>query len=379
MSRARRRARSRASRRSCYALAGERINLNSGPQLARVLFEKLGLKPGRRTKTGFSTDQAVLEELARDAPVPGAAARVPRAGEAQVDLPRRAARWRSTRATAACTPRSTRRAPRPGGCRRAIPTSRTSRCARRRAARSAARSSRPPGRVLVGADYSQIELRHDGAPLRRSRTLIEAFAERRGRAREHGAQMFGVTGRRSIRRCASRAKIVNFGIMYGMGARSLSQQMGIALAEAQEFIARLLPRVRARARVPRRARSRRRAAAATCRRCSAAAATCPRSVERARRRARARRARGDQHADPGLGRRPHEARDDPRPPRLEARRIPRLDCCSRCTTSCCSSAPLEEADAVAERGARRDGGMRRAARAARGLGADAGATWFDVH
>src|SRR5206468_8214067 len=53
-----------------YALAGERFNLNSGPQLGRVLFEKLKLKTGRRTKTGFSTDQAVLEELAQSHPLP---------------------------------------------------------------------------------------------------------------------------------------------------------------------------------------------------------------------------------------------------------------------------------------------------------------------
>src|SRR6185295_10575523 len=44
-------------------MAGERLNLNSGPQLAKVLFETLKLAPGRRTKTGYSTDQAVLEEL----------------------------------------------------------------------------------------------------------------------------------------------------------------------------------------------------------------------------------------------------------------------------------------------------------------------------
>src|SRR6185369_11589644 len=53
-----------------YTLAGGPLNLNSGPQLSKLLFETFGLKTGRRTKTGFSTDQAVLEELAAEHPFP---------------------------------------------------------------------------------------------------------------------------------------------------------------------------------------------------------------------------------------------------------------------------------------------------------------------
>src|SRR4029077_4548974 len=51
-------------------LAGEPINLHSGPQLAKLLFQTLGLAPKRRTKTGWSTDQAVLEEIADRHPFP---------------------------------------------------------------------------------------------------------------------------------------------------------------------------------------------------------------------------------------------------------------------------------------------------------------------
>jgi DNA polymerase-1 len=91
-----------------------------------------------------------------------------------------------------------------------------------------------PGSVLVGADYSQIELRVM-AHLSGDPGLIAAF--------ESGEDVHARTARTIFGADAtldpatrSRAKVVNFGIMYGMGARSLAQQMGIPLAEAQQFI-----------------------------------------------------------------------------------------------------------------------------------------------
>src|SRR6185295_16262882 len=92
-----------------------------------------------------------------------------------------------------------------------------------------------PGYRLVGADYSQIELRVM-AHLSGDPALIEAFRS--------GEDIHAATARRIFNlegdldpAMRSRAKVVNFGVMYGMGARSLSQQMGIGLSEAQEFIA----------------------------------------------------------------------------------------------------------------------------------------------
>src|SRR5262249_48710902 len=90
-----------------------------------------------------------------------------------------------------------------------------------------------PGCVLVGADYSQIELRVM-AHLSGDPALIEAFPP--------GEDIHAATGRRvfgdgaATPEMRARAKVVNFGIMYGMGARSLAQQMGAGLAEAEEFI-----------------------------------------------------------------------------------------------------------------------------------------------
>jgi DNA polymerase-1 len=91
-----------------------------------------------------------------------------------------------------------------------------------------------PGCVLVGADYSQIELRVM-AHLSGDPNLVEAFAA--------GEDIHAATARRIFKvagdvppELRARAKVVNFGVLYGMGARSLAQQMGLELKEAKDFI-----------------------------------------------------------------------------------------------------------------------------------------------
>jgi DNA polymerase-1 len=104
----------------------------------------------------------------------------------------------------------------------------------------------PAGAQLVGADYSQIELRVM-AHLSGDPGLIEAFASGEDVHASTARRVFGVADGELDPAFRARAKIVNFGVMYGMGARSLSQQMGIGLAEAQDFIAhyfRVYARVR---------------------------------------------------------------------------------------------------------------------------------------
>jgi DNA polymerase-1 len=92
----------------------------------------------------------------------------------------------------------------------------------------------PPGRLLVGADYSQIELRLM-AHLSGDPQLIQAFRSGEDVHASTARRIFNVEGPLDPA-LRARAKIVNFGIMYGMGARSLSAQMGISLEDAQEFI-----------------------------------------------------------------------------------------------------------------------------------------------
>jgi DNA polymerase-1 len=228
-----------------YALAGERFNLNSGPQLARILFEKLGLKAGRRTKTGWSTDQAVMEELAAVHPLPArlleyrALAKLKSTYLDAIPLEVDPADGRvhtSYHQAGAATGRLSSSRPNLQN----IPM----RTEQGRAIRRAFVA--PPGRVLIGADYSQIELRVM-AHLSGDPRLIEAFGSGEDIHASTARQVFGVGEGPLDPGLRAKAKVVNFGIMYGMGARSLSQQMGIGLEEARVFIAhyfRVFERVR---------------------------------------------------------------------------------------------------------------------------------------
>jgi DNA polymerase-1 len=216
-----------------YELAGGPLNLGSGPQLGKVLFEVLRLPTGRRTKTGWSTDSEVLEALS---PLH--------------EFPRLLLEWRALaklkstyldalpltldpadgrvhttfEQNGAATGRLASLDPNLQNIPMRTPQGR----AIRRAFVAA------PGYVLIGADYSQIELRVM-AHLSSDPALLEAFAA--------GEDVHASTARRVFKLAGevpaelrSRAKIVNFGVMYGMGARSLAQQMGLELQEAKEFI-----------------------------------------------------------------------------------------------------------------------------------------------
>ncbi len=216
-----------------YALAGETLNLASGPQLGRVLFEKLALPTGRKTKTGWSTDSEVLEGLA-----------------GQHEFPRLLLEWRTVSKLKSTYVDSLPQAvdPRDGRVHTTFDqagaaTGRLAsldpnlqnipiRTPQGRAIRRAFVAA--PGCVLVGADYSQIELRVL-AHLSGDPNLVEAFRS--------GEDVHAATARRIFKRTGdvpgelrARAKVVNFGVLYGMGARSLAQQMGLELKEAKEFI-----------------------------------------------------------------------------------------------------------------------------------------------
>jgi DNA polymerase-1 len=94
----------------------------------------------------------------------------------------------------------------------------------------------PPGWKLVGADYSQIELRVL-AHLSGDANLREAFRSGEDVHARTARRIFGVKEGSVVPEQRARAKVVNFGVMYGMGARSLAQQMGIPPSEAATFIA----------------------------------------------------------------------------------------------------------------------------------------------
>ena len=122
-------------------LAGEEFVLGSTQQVARILFEKLGLTPGRKGKTGYSTDSRVLRGIRDEHEIVGV---IEEWRESRSSSTRTSGRCRpsSRPRTAGCTRRSTRRWRRPAGCRPRTRTSSRSRCAPSSAARSARPSSR---------------------------------------------------------------------------------------------------------------------------------------------------------------------------------------------------------------------------------------------
>ena len=223
-----------------YELAEGPFTLGSPKQLGEVLFERLGLPVDRKGKTGYSTDARVLGKLRELHPIIEV-----------VEQWREQSKLLNTYLeplpglvdpeTAGCTPSSARPPPPPAGSPRSGRTSRTSRSGRRSGARSAARSSPSPGYTLLSADYSQIELRilaHvSGEPV-----LMDAFARGEDIHRATAAQVLGKPPAELTSEERNRAKAVNFGIIYGISAFGLSEQLGISRDEAQSFIDTYLAR-----------------------------------------------------------------------------------------------------------------------------------------
>jgi DNA polymerase-1 len=217
-----------------HRLAGGSFNVNSPQQLQEVLFDRLDLPRGRRTKTGWSTDSEVLEGLVAEHPI---AAKLldyrslSKLKSTYIDaLPRlldeRTGRIHTSfNQTVAATGRLSSSEPNLQN----IPV-RTEAGRRIRRAFIA-----PPGRVLLSADYSQIELRIM-AHLSRDERLIEAFRRGEDVHASTAAVIFDRPISEVTEEQRRQAKTVNFGVMYGMGAVSLGKQLGIPSAEAKDFI-----------------------------------------------------------------------------------------------------------------------------------------------
>ena len=222
-----------------YALAGTEFNINSPPQLRTVLFERLGISPRgvRRGKTGLSTDVDVLTRLAEQHPLPAkileyrALAKLKStyvdALPALVD-PATGRLHTSFNQTVAATGRLSSSDPNLQN----IPI-RTEEGRRIRAAFIAA-----PGHRLVSADYSQIELRVL-AHLSGDRALIDAFASGEDIHARTAAEVFADRPPAEGRRLA---KVMNYGIVYGMGAARAARELGVSQAEAAAYIERYLGR-----------------------------------------------------------------------------------------------------------------------------------------
>ncbi len=239
---------------SIHAMAGRELNIGSNKQLATLLFEELKLPSGRRTKTGYSVDSDVLENIRDRHPIVEAVLEYRSLGKLKstyVDaLPQQVnpATGRvhtSYNQTVAATGRLSSTNPNLQN----IPV-RTE--LGRRVRQAFVADNRPEHRlfddaVLLSADYSQIELRllahMSGEPF-----LVEAFRTGEDIHRATAAVVNGVPPEAVTPEMRRVAKTVNFGVMYGMQSYGLSRDSGLSRADAQSFIDQYwarLPRVRA--------------------------------------------------------------------------------------------------------------------------------------
>ena len=230
-----------ALEQQAYQLAGQPFNLASPRQLGEILFDKMKLPTLRKTATGQpSTDEEVLTELAADYPLPKVLLEhraLSKLKSTYTDkLPQmvnlRTGRVHTTFSQAtAVTGRLASSDPNLQN----IPV-RTPEGRRIREAFIA-----PPGQLIVSADYSQIELRIM-AHLSGDPALVTAFKDGGDIHRTTAAEIFGVAVAEVTTEQRRYIKAVNFGLMYGMSAFGLAQQLGIERSAAQQFIERYFQR-----------------------------------------------------------------------------------------------------------------------------------------
>ncbi|GHU70659.1 DNA polymerase I [Spirochaetia bacterium] len=216
-----------------YKMVGHEFNIASTKQLQEVLFTERKLKPGKKTKTGYSTDVAVLEELAREDPVP-----------ALILRHRTLAKLKSTYVdtladqadqngrlhtnfvqTGTATGRLSSREPNLQN----IPI----RDEEGRRIREAFIAR--PGCVLISADYSQIEL-VVLAHLSGDENLLAAFTDGKDVHARTAALIFGIDEKDVHADQRRIAKTINFGVMYGMSAFRLANELNITRTDAAAFI-----------------------------------------------------------------------------------------------------------------------------------------------
>ncbi|MDE6032133.1 MAG: DNA polymerase I, partial [Oscillospiraceae bacterium] len=219
--------------KNIHLMAGHDFNIGSPKQLGTVLFEELGLPAGKKRKTGYATDAETLEGLTDKHPI----------ASAIIDY-RKLTKLYNTyvKGLESCV----------------SPDGRMHTTFKQTETRTGRISSAEPniqnipvrtelgrsfrgffkageGKLLVDADYSQIELRVL-ASLAEDKVMTETFRENRDIHTETAAKVFGMPPEWVDDDMRRRAKAVNFGIVYGIGAFSLAKDIGASLSEAKKYI-----------------------------------------------------------------------------------------------------------------------------------------------
>jgi DNA polymerase-1 len=225
-----------AVRSRIYFLSGEEFNVNSPKQLATVLFERLGLTPRKKKKTGYSTDMSVLEELAKEH-----------------ELPREILNWRSLAKLKNTYVDVLPRLADPQTGRVHTSFNQTVTATGRLSSSEPNLQNIPirsdlgrkirrafiaeEGHAILSADYSQIELRIL-AHLSGDAALREAFGSGEDVHARTAAELFGCSEAAVTPEMRRVGKTVNFGVVYGISPFGLSESLGIERSEAEAFIAR---------------------------------------------------------------------------------------------------------------------------------------------
>ena len=230
----------RSLEQQVYEAAGEAFNLNSPKQLGSILFEKLGLPGGKKTKTGYSTSADVLESLVEKHDIVAMILRYRTIAKLQgtyiegmIPLVESDGQLRTTfHQTVAATGRLSSSDPNLQN----IPI-------RQPEGRMLRKAFLPSvqGWQLICADYSQIELRIL-AHLSQDERFIDAYHQRQDIHRRTAAEVFGVPLEEVTSMQRSQAKAVNFGVVYGISDYGLATQLSISKSMAKDFIARFFER-----------------------------------------------------------------------------------------------------------------------------------------
>jgi len=221
-------------KKKIYSIAGEVFNINSPKQLSVILFEKLGLPVIKKTKSGYSTDVTVLEQLSQEHDLPDVVLIYRQLGKLkstyvdalQDEIFSKTGRVHTSfNQTVAATGRLSSSNPNLQN----IPI-------RTEMGREIRKAFIAEGNnYLLSADYSQVELRIL-AHLSGDEALIEAFQMGEDIHTRTACEIFGTTAERLDAEARRMAKAVNFGIVYGLSAFGLSRQLKIYPKEAKKFI-----------------------------------------------------------------------------------------------------------------------------------------------
>ncbi len=217
-----------------YDIAGEPFNINSPQQLGRILFEKLRLPRPRKTKTGYATDMKVLNRLARDHPLPAQIIEyrsLSRLISTYIDVlptlihPHTGRIHTSYNQTITATGRLSSSDPNLQNIPIRSPEGRRIREA----------FIPEDGMVLLSADYNQVELRIL-AHLSGDTKLLGAYQADQDVHARTAAELFGVAPELVTEEMRRLAKVINFGVIYGMGPYGLAEELHIPRGRAHEFI-----------------------------------------------------------------------------------------------------------------------------------------------